>query len=60
MLKKKSISNKLKVLVQSLPLAAIVGASMFPLPNLARQFLILAVLLWIQVFLVFECFLFDR
>jgi len=60
MLKKKSISNNMKMLVRSLPLAAIVGASIIPLPNLARQFLILAVLLWIQVFFVFECFLIDR
>jgi hypothetical protein len=56
MLKKESISNNVKTLVRSLPLVAIVGASLLPLPNLARQFLILIVLLWVQVFFVFECF----
>jgi len=60
MLKKKSISNKLKMPIKGLPLMAIVGASMLPLPNLARQFLILVVLLWVQVFFVYECFLIDR
>jgi len=60
MLKKKSISNTLKMLIKGLPLMAIVGASMLPLPNLARQFLILVVLLWVQVFFVYECFLIDR
>ena len=48
------------MLIKGLPLMAIVGASMLPLPNLARQFLILVVLLWVQVFFVYECFLIDR
>jgi hypothetical protein len=57
---KKSISDNLKVLIRGLPIAAIVGASLLPFPNLSRQFLILAVLLWLQVFILFEFFLIDK
>ncbi len=43
-----------------IPLAAAVGASLLPLQRFGQQFVILIVLLWIQVFFIFECFLVGK
>jgi len=40
-----------------IPLATTVGASLLPLQRWGQQFLVLVILIWVQVFLLFECFL---
>jgi hypothetical protein len=60
MLKKTRVTKGFRWVVRGLPLVAILGASMLPLSKTANQFLMLAVLLWLQAFIVFECFLIDR
>jgi hypothetical protein len=60
MLKKTRVIKGFRWVVRGLPLVAILGASMLPLSKTANQFLMLAVLLWLQAFIVFECFLIDR
>lgn len=46
-----------KLVFQSLPIAAATGASLLPLQRLGHQFVMLIVLIWIQVYLIVECFL---
>jgi hypothetical protein len=41
-------------LYRGLPLGGILLASIFPLSRISRQFLILGVLVWIQVFFVID------
>lgn len=60
MLKKTRISKGFRWVIRGVPLAAILGASMLPLSKTANQFLMLVTLLWLQAFLVFECYLIDR
>ncbi len=60
MLKKKRISKGFRWVVRGMPLVAILGASLLPLSKTANQFLMLAVLLWLQAFIIFECYLVDR
>jgi len=43
-----------------IPLAMAAGASLLPLQRSGQQFVILIVLLWIQVFFIFECFLVGK
>jgi hypothetical protein len=57
MKKSKKISKVWKLAVQGLPLAAAVGATFLPLHWFGQQFLMLIVLIWIQVFILIECFL---
>jgi len=59
-LKKKRISKGFLWVIRGLPLAAILGASMLPLSKPANQFLMLATLLWLQVFIIFECYFVER
>jgi hypothetical protein len=54
---KKKKRNYLRLVIQGLPLAALVGATFLTSQRLGGQFLMLIVLLWVQVFFVFECFL---
>ena len=53
----KKISKVWKLAIQCLPLAAAVGATFLPLRWFGQQFLMLIVLIWIQVFIIIECFL---
>jgi hypothetical protein len=54
---KKKKRNYLRLVIQGLPLAAVVGATFLTSQRLGGQLLMLIVLLWVQVFFVFECFL---
>jgi hypothetical protein len=44
----------LKRIILGVPIAAIIGASFFPLPTWCRQALVFFVLLWFNVFILFE------
>lgn len=43
-----------KQILAGMPLAAILGASLFPLQTWAQQALVLFTLLWFNVFLLFD------
>ena len=60
MMKKRKLDRRLKLVIQGLPLAAIVGSSLLPVRQLGQQFLVLITLLWIQVFFIMECFLVGK
>lgn len=60
MMKKGRLTKPLKLVVEGLPLAAAVGASLLPVQRVGQQFLVLITLLWIQVFFIMECFLFGK
>ena len=60
MLGRRRISKMAKRLILGLPLIAAVIASFFTLSDLAHQFLILIVLLWLYVFFVSECYLVEK
>lgn len=60
MMKKEKLDRRLKLVIQGLPLAAIVGSSLLPVQQLGQQFLVLITLLWIQVFFIVECFLVGK
>jgi hypothetical protein len=59
-MKKEKLDRRLKLVIQGLPLAAIVGTSLLPVQRLGQQFLVLITLLWIQVFFIVECFLVGK
>jgi hypothetical protein len=59
-MKKQKIDRRLKLLIQGLPLAAVLGGSFLPVRQLGQQFLVLFTLLWIQVFFLVECFLVGK
>jgi len=56
-MKKAKLDRLLKLVIQGLPLAAVVGTSLLPVHGSGQQFLVLITLLWIQVFFIVECFL---
>jgi len=58
--KKHKISKGWKLVMQGLPFAGTVAASFLPLQRLGQQFLVLVVLVWLQVFFIFECFLINK
>jgi hypothetical protein len=60
MMKKGKLDRRLKLVIQGLPLAAIVGCSLLPVQQMGQQFLVLITLLWIQVFFIVECFLVGK
>jgi len=60
MLKEKRISRGIRIVIQGLPLVAILGASLLPLSQRANQFLMLITLLWLQIFIISECYLSNR
>jgi hypothetical protein len=59
-MKKKSLTKSMRLLMQGLPLAGAVGATLIPVSRLGQQFVMLIVLLWIQIFFVVECFLSSK
>jgi len=59
-MKKKRLPQSLKLTLRGLPLAGTALTALLPLPRLGRQFLMLIVLLWLQVFFVVEIFLAGR
>lgn len=60
MLKKKRIPKSYLWIIRGLPLAAILGASMLPLSKTGSQILMLITLLWLQAYLLFECYVISR
>jgi hypothetical protein len=60
MLKKGKLNKHLNLMIQGIPLAAVVGASLLPVQRLGYQFLMLITLVWIQVFFIVECFLVNK
>jgi hypothetical protein len=54
---KRRIPRGWRRVIVGIPLAAAAGASLLPLQRFGQRFVILIVLLWIQVFFIFECFL---
>ncbi len=56
----KKLSKPLRLVMQGLPLAGVVGASLLHVQKFGQQFLVLIILLWIQVFFIVECFLIGK
>ncbi|HEY5157870.1 MAG TPA: hypothetical protein VII93_07920 [Anaerolineales bacterium] len=56
-MKQKRVFKGWKLVIQGLPLAAAAATVFLPLQRLGQQFVMLIVLLWLQVFLIVECFL---
>ena len=56
MLKKADLKKSVRYAIQGLPLAGIIIASLLPISTLGRQMLILVLLLWFQVFFIFDIF----
>ena len=59
-MKKKKLDWHLKLVIEGLPLAAVVGSSLLPVQRMGQQFLVLITLLWIQVFFIVECFVIGK
>jgi len=59
-MKKKKLDRRLKLVIEGLPLAAVVGSSLLPVQRMGQQFLVLITLLWIQVFFIVECFVIGK
>jgi fatty acid desaturase len=55
-MKKQKLDRRLKLVIQGLPLAAVVGSSLLTVQRSGQQILVLITLLWIQVFFLVECF----
>ncbi len=49
-----------KLVIQCLPLAAAAATIYLPLQRFGQQFMVLIVLIWVQVFFIFECFLINK
>jgi len=60
MLKKMRSSKGIKMVIRGLPIVAILGASLLPLSKTGSQFLMLITLLWLQAFVIFECYFAER
>jgi len=56
-LKKLDVRKGLKITLLGLPLAGILASAAFPLTNFGRQCMILALLIWLQVYFIFDVFL---
>jgi hypothetical protein len=56
-MKKEKRSKALRLTILGMPLGGVAVASFLPLSQLSHQFLILIVLLWVQVFFLFDSFL---
>ncbi len=56
MWKRLNLKKNTRYIVQSLPLVGIVIGSSLPITVLGRQLLILALLVWFQVYFVFDIF----
>lgn len=55
-MKTKRKSGAIRRIVMGLPLAGVVAASFLPLGPTAHQFLVLAVIVWFQMFILLEVF----
>jgi len=59
-MKKMRIPKIIQMVISGLPLAAILGASLLPLSKPANQFLMLITLVWLQAFVIFECYFVEH
>jgi hypothetical protein len=57
MLKQAKLKKSIRYVIQGLPLAGIIVGSLLPLTTLGRQLLMLAALIWFQIYFIFEIFL---
>ncbi len=57
---KKNFQKVIHVTLGSLPLVGIVYGALLPLQRLEQQLMMLALLIWIQAFFIFEIFLSGR
>ena len=57
MLKNLNLKKKFRVVIQGLPLAGIILGSFLPMSTLGRQLLILVLLVWLQVYYIFDVLL---
>jgi hypothetical protein len=57
MMKKVDFKQGVRIVIGALPLAGIIAGSLLPLSNFGHQLMILALLVWLQFFLLFEVFL---
>jgi len=57
MLKKLDFKKGFRIALPALPLAGIIAGSLLPLSIFGSQCLMLALLIWLQVFLILEIFL---
>jgi hypothetical protein len=55
-LNKPQFKNGCRIAVKILPLASILVCSFLPITTLGRQLLILALLIWVQVYFIFDIF----
>jgi hypothetical protein len=55
-MKTKKVFKGWKIVIQALPLAGAAVTVFLPLQRLGQQFAILIVLVWLQVFFLFEVF----
>ncbi len=56
MLNKKIMQKAIHVTLGGLPLLGIFYGALLPLPRIEQQMLMLALLIWIQAFFIFEIF----
>ncbi len=59
-MKSQNIRKYIQRLIPVLPLGAIVGASFLHLKPFAAQALVAAAIIWFQVVIIFEVFLFGK
>ncbi len=56
----KKLPKTVRYALRAMPLAGAVAFSFLPLQQIGRQFLILIVLVWVQVYFVLELFMAGR
>lgn len=60
MINKKKVQKAVHITLGGLPLIGILYGSFLPLQKTMQQLLVLALLIWLQVFFIFEVFLSGR
>jgi len=57
---KEKISKIARYTIRGLPLAGILVTSFLPLTILGRQLLMLVLLVWFQIYIIFDVFLYGK
>jgi len=60
MIKKANLKKNIRYIIRGLPLAGIIVSSFLPMPPTGRQLLILGLLVWFQIFILFDIFLHEQ
>jgi hypothetical protein len=55
-MKDSKLQTNIRRVIQALPLAAILGASLLPIQPIMRHLLVAATLIWLQIVIVVEVF----